>query len=95
MPTWMPEIIREHWKILLLGYVLATFIQTMPSPADKGPTSSWLYKWVFSFLHVGAAGIPRIIYTIFPQFVKFLPFNGQTQPQADPPTPKPQPPSNP
>lgn len=76
----MPEILREHWKILLMGWFIANGIQTMPSPAETGPTSSALYKWAFAFLHTAAAGVPRIVYTLLPQFVKFLPFNGQTQP---------------
>jgi hypothetical protein len=85
MPTWMPEIVREHWRILLIGWFVANAVQTMPSPAENGPTSSPLYKWVFAFLHAIAAGVPRIIYTMLPQLVKFLPFNGQTQPPPDDP----------
>jgi hypothetical protein len=89
MPTWMPEIIREHWRILLIAYVASNAIQTMPTPGEKGPTSGPLYKWLFGFLHTSAAAIPRIIYTLFPQFVKYLPFNGQTQaPPVDPNNPQ-------
>lgn len=84
MPAWMPEILREHWRALLAAYIIANFIQTMPSPAEKGATSSTLYKWVFAFLHALAAGVPRIVYTMLPQFVKFLPFNGSTQLSAAP-----------
>lgn len=90
MPAWMPEILREHWKALLIAWFLMNGIQTMPSPADKGPTSSAFYKWLFAFLHTSAAAVPRVIYTIFPQFVKFLPFNGATQPPTQDASQKPQ-----
>lgn len=91
MPSWMPEILREHWRALLIAWFVMNGIQTMPSPTDKGQFSSALYKWAFGFLHASAAAVPRVIYTLFPQFVKFLPFNGQTQPPppADPPAPSP------
>ena len=61
-------------------YLGANVVQTMPSPAETGPTSSWWYKWVFALLHTVGAGLPRVIYTVFPPWVKFLPFNGATQP---------------
>jgi len=80
MPTWMPEIVREHWRALALLYLFVTAVGTMPSPSDSGPTSTPAYKWLFGFLHSIAAGVPRIIYTLLPQLIKFLPFNGQTQP---------------
>lgn len=95
MPTWMPEILREHWRAILLAWFVMNGIQTMPSPTDKGPTSSALYKWLFGFLHISAAAVPRIIYTLFPQLVKYLPFNGQTQPPSDPSTPSAQSPAGP
>lgn len=85
MPTWMPEILREHWRALLAAWFVFNAIQTMPSPTEKGPTSTVLYKWVFGLLHATAAAGPRVIYTLFPQLVKFLPFNGATQ--APPPAP--------
>jgi len=76
----MPEILREHWKFLLYAYIAITVVGGMPSPQPTGPTSSWLYKWAFGSLHAVAAGVPRIVYTLFPQYVKFLPGNGMTAP---------------
>lgn len=79
----MPEIFREHWRALLIAWLVFNGVQTMPSPQDTGPTSTWGYKWAFALLHTIAAGVPRIVYTMLPQFVKFLPFNGQTQAPPD------------
>src|SRR4029077_13618310 len=71
MPSWIPawaaELLREHWRFLLISWLGINAIQTMPSPAEKGPTSSALYKWLFGFMHLSAAAVPRVIYTLFPQ----------------------------
>lgn len=85
----MPEILREHWRILLIGYVAANLVQTMPSPAETGWTSSPVYKWTFALLHALAAGIPRIVFTMFPQFAKFMPGNGVNTPPEGEMKPKP------
>lgn len=79
----MHELIHEHWRILLAGYVVANMIETMPSPAETGPTSTALYKWIFACLHTLSAGIPRIIFTMFPQFAKFLPGNADAAAVAE------------
>lgn len=95
------ELFTKHWKALLLLWFVASAIQTMPSPTDKGPTSSWVYKWVFGLLHSVFAAGPRVIYTLAPYnpvfafLLKLLPFNGQTQPPSDPGTPSAQSPAGP
>jgi hypothetical protein len=89
----MQELLHEHWRFLIGAYIAINIVGGMPSPGNSGPTSSWGYKWAFASLHTIAAGIPRIIYTMLPQFAKFLPGNGNPTADSGAPTSTTQPPA--
>lgn len=80
------ENIFSHWRSLIALWLLICAVNGMPSPTDK--SSPW-YKWLFGFTHLATAGVPRVIATLFPQFAKYLPGNGNSTPPA-PDSPKPQ-----
>lgn len=56
-----------HWHPAICGviamWLFANFVSTMPTPTDKAP--EW-YIWMFRYLHVVGAGLPRLIATVAP-----------------------------
>lgn len=66
-----------------LCWLLSCFSESMPKPT---PTSSPFYVWIFSFLHLVAGAIPRLIALTFPTKYAAM-FNTTLQPSdsSDPP----------
>ena len=75
----MPEMLSEHWLFLLLSWVGFNILATMPSPQQRGFTSTWFYLWAFAFGQIVKGSIPRIIATMFPSLIKSVPFTGTDQ----------------
>lgn len=62
-------------------WVLSCAAESMPKPA---PNSGPLYAWTFSFLHLIAGAIPRLVAVTFPAKYASI-FNSSIQPPPDDP----------
>jgi hypothetical protein len=61
------QFVMAHWKILLGLWLGFQAVNAMPSPAQTGPTSNWVYKWLFGTLHNIVANSARTVATLAPE----------------------------
>lgn len=84
IPAATSDSFLSHWKDLIVIWLVFNFISAMPAPGTSGPTSSWVYKWLFGALNGIKGSGGRVLAVIFPEsaITKMLPSVTNTPPDA-------------
>jgi len=63
------QFLMQHWRLVLLIWLLSSAIGAMPVPNGGPVTGTWWYKWLYGALHTAAGNLPQVLTTLFPRVV--------------------------